>query len=171
MPRSVPPLPDLPRYTRWELVPEGLHTKTELARQGLKPGPGIDPVGQVLYHGNNYAPLYETTAAVPKRRVSPAQRAALDRARELQYQCRRCGVREEDPLGKGRYCDDCRYVVTMWEQHDQAQALAREVVADQGAVLLVVEVEPGALPTTQAVAVVAVHDGQALYTAPAGEFG
>ncbi|MFJ9620026.1 hypothetical protein [Streptomyces noursei] len=61
----------------------------------------------------------------------------------------------------------------MWEQHDQTQALARELVAGTGAVLLVVDVGPGALPTVQAVAVavVAVHDGQALYTALAGEHG
>ncbi|GAA2686832.1 hypothetical protein [Streptomyces lunalinharesii] len=171
MPRSVPPLPGLPRYTRWDLVPDGLHTKSQLDRQGLKPGPGIEPVGQVLYHGNCYAPLYETAAAVAKRPCTPAQRAALDRARGLQHECRRCGVRGEEPLGKGRYCDGCRYVVTMWEQHEQAQVLARELVADTGAVLLVVDVEPGALPAEQAVAVVAMHDGHALYTAPAGEYG
>ncbi|OUD03011.1 hypothetical protein [Streptomyces swartbergensis] len=169
MPSSIPPLPGLTRYTWWGAVPEGLLTKTQLDRQGLKPG--SDPVGQVLYHGNCYAPLYEVSAAVPKRGCSPAQRAALDRARQLQRECRRCGVREDDPLGRGRYCDGCRYAMTMWEQHDQAQVLARELVADPAAVLLVVDVARDALPTGQAVAVVTVHDGQVLYAAPAGEYG
>ncbi|MEU8718195.1 hypothetical protein [Streptomyces sp. NPDC048663] len=170
MPSSIPPLPGLTRYTWWGAVPEGLLTKTQLDRQGLKPG--SDPVGQVLYHGNCYAPLYEVTAAVAKRTCSPAQRAALDRARELQHECRRCGVREDEPLGKGRYCDrGCRYAMTMWEQHDQAQTLARELVADPAAVLLVVDVERDALPSAQGVAVVGVRDHQVLYTAQAGEYG
>ncbi|MGW7090049.1 hypothetical protein ACWGH2_42070 [Streptomyces sp. NPDC054871] len=169
MPSSVPPLPDLTRYTRWALVPEGLHTKTQLDRQGLKPGSA--PVGQVLYHGNNYAPLYVATAAVAKRPCSPAQRAALDRARELQYRCRRCGVCEEEPLGKGRFCDPCRYAMTMWEQHDQAQTLARELVEDPTAVLLIVDVEPETLPGLAAVAVVSVANHEVLYAGPAGEYG
>ena len=66
MPSSIPPLRGLTRYTRWDLVPDGLQTKTMLGRQGLKPG--ADPVGQVLYHGNSYAPLYEVSAAVPASR-------------------------------------------------------------------------------------------------------
>ncbi|MET8566086.1 hypothetical protein ABZV75_38070 [Streptomyces flaveolus] len=169
MPSSIPPLPGLTRYTRWDLVPDGLQTKTMLGRQGLKPG--ADPVGQVLYHGNSYAPLYEVSAAVPKRRVSPAQRAVLDRARELQYWCRRCGFLGEELLGKGRFCDPCRYAMTLWEQHDQAQALARELVADPAAVLLVVDVEPDSLPEAQGVAVVGVRDRQVLYAAEAGEYG
>ncbi|MCX4682626.1 hypothetical protein OG413_46430, partial [Streptomyces sp. NBC_01433] len=169
MPRSIPPLPGLTRYTDWALVPDGLQTKTQLDRQGLKPG--SDPVGQILYHGNSYAPLYEESAAVPKRSVSPAQRAVLDRARELQYRCRRCGAEETEPLGKGRFCDPCRYAMTLWEQHDQAQLLARELVVDPAAVLLVVDVEPDSLPEAQGVAVVSVCDRQVLYAAEAGEYG
>ncbi|MFL4497467.1 hypothetical protein ACJ6WD_40455 [Streptomyces sp. VTCC 41912] len=169
MPSSIPPLPGLTRYTRWDQIPDGLHTRTQLDRQGLKPA--ADPVGQVLYHGNCYAPLYALTATVPKRTCSPAQRAVLDRARQLQLVCRRCGEESDEPLGRGRYCDGCRYAMTMWEQHDQAQDLAGELVADQDAVLLVVDVEPDALPNAQVVAVVAVHDAQVLYAAPAGEYG
>lgn len=167
MPSSVPPLPDLTRYTCWSQVPEGLHTRTQLSHQGLKPG--SPPVGQVLYHGNSYAPLFEVAAAVAKRPCSPAQRAVLQRARELQYHCRRCGTLESEPLGKGRFCDPCRYAMTMWGQHEQAQVLARELVADPTAVLLVVDVEPDSLPQAQGVAVVSVHEGQVLYAAEAGE--
>lgn len=171
MPKSVPPIPDLPRYTRWEQVPDGLHTKTQLGRMDPPLKPSADPVGQVLYNGNSYAPLYEVVTAVPKRTLSPAQRAVLDRARELQYRCRRCGTHEEDRLGKGRFCDPCRYAMTLWEQHAQGQVLARELVADPAAVLLVVDVAPDSLPGAQGVAVVGVSDHQVLYAAEAGEFG
>ncbi|WP_330335620.1 hypothetical protein OHS33_38965 (plasmid) [Streptomyces sp. NBC_00536] len=171
MPGSVPAIEGLPRYTTWGAVPAELLTKTQLAQQDPPLKPGGNPVGQVLYHGNCYAPLYPLGEAVPKRGATPAQRAALDRARELQHQCRRCGAHERNPLGKGRFCDPCRYAMTMWEQHDQAQALARELVADPAAVLLVVDVEPDLLPETQGVAVVAVHDRHLLYAAPAGEHG
>ncbi|MGI5444105.1 hypothetical protein ACQEV4_44220 [Streptomyces shenzhenensis] len=169
MPSSIPPLPGLTRYTHWGAVPEGLHTKTQLDRQGLKPGG--EPLGQVLYHGNCYAPLYEVTAAVAKRPCSPAQKAVLDRARDLQYVCRRCGHRDDEPLGRGRWCDSCSIPAALFEVHDQAQVLARELVADESAVVLVVDVEPDSFPEAQGVAVVGVHDGQVLYAAPAGEYG
>ncbi|MFI9296668.1 hypothetical protein [Streptomyces gardneri] len=171
MPASNPPLLGLTRYTRWEQVPDGLHTKTQLAEMDPPLKPGADPIAQVLYYGNSYAPLYELTAAVPKRRATPAQRVALDRARELQYVCRRCGVREDESLGKGRWCMRCSYAVTMWEKHAQAQSMARELVADPAAVLLVVDADPEGLPGTQAVAVVRIHDHRVLYTAQAGEHG
>ncbi|MFD4933373.1 hypothetical protein [Streptomyces virginiae] len=171
MPGSVPAIEGLPRYTTWAAVPHELYTKTQLAQQDPPLKPGADPVGQVLYHGNSYAPLYDVAAAVPKRRASPAQRAVLQRARKLQHECRRCGLLEVNRLGKGRFCDECRYAMTMWEQHDQAQALARELVADPAAVLLVVDIDPDALPTAQTVAVVAVRDHQVLYEALAGEYG
>ncbi|MFE7056042.1 hypothetical protein ACFVAO_12590 [Streptomyces californicus] len=78
MPRSIPALPGLTRYTRWDQVPAGLHTKTQLGRMDPPLQPGADPVAQVLYHGNSYAPLYEIGSALPKRAVSPAQRALFD---------------------------------------------------------------------------------------------
>ncbi|MEU7072322.1 hypothetical protein AB0B30_34800 [Streptomyces narbonensis] len=171
MPASTPPPPGRTKYTRWHQVPDGLHTKTQLAERDPPLKPGADPVAQVLYHGNSCAPLYDLTAAIPKRRATPAQRAVLDRARELQYVCRRCGVRDDEPLGKGRWCMRCSYAVTMWEKHAQAQSLARELVADPAAVLLVVDTDPGGLPDSQAVAVVRIPDHQVLSTAEAGEYG
>lgn len=169
MPSYVPALPGLTRYTWWGAVPEGLLTKTQLDRQGLKPGG--EPLGQVLYHGNCYAPLYEVTAAVAKRPCSRAQKAALDRARDLQYVCRRCGHHDDEPLGRGRWCDSCSIPAALFEVHDQAQQHARQLVADESAVLLVVDVEPDSLPTAQAVAVVDVRDGEVLFTALAGQYG
>ncbi|MGX1841185.1 hypothetical protein [Streptomyces diastaticus] len=169
MPSSIPPLPGLTRYTWWGAVPEGLLTKTQLDRQGLKPG--SDPVGQVLYHGNCYAPLYEESRAVPKRGCSPAQRAALDRARELQYVCRRCGDRRDYPLGRGRWCEPCSYAAGLYDRHAKAQRFAREIVADPGAALVVVAAGPGEYAQPETVAVIRVQDQELLHEGPAGVYG
>ncbi|MFE2045915.1 hypothetical protein ACFXAZ_34350 [Streptomyces sp. NPDC059477] len=169
MPRSIPPLPGLTRYTRWDLVPDGLYTKTQLDRQGLKPG--SDPMGQVLYNGNSYAPLYLAASAVPKRTCSPEQRAALDRARALQYVCRRCGLSGDEPLGRGRWCAACSVPAALFTAHDQAQQLARELVTDQRAVVLAVDAESGSLPGAQTVAVVGLRDRELLFAGPAGAPG
>ncbi|MGD6765968.1 hypothetical protein ACOKM5_44305 [Streptomyces sp. BH097] len=168
----VPALPDVVRYTWWGDVPEGLFTKTDLARQGFKPG--SPPVGQVLYHGNCYAPLYEEAKAVPKRTCSPAQRAVLDRARALQHECRRCGVRRNYPLGRGRWCEPCGYAVALYTVHDRAQQHARQLLAEEDAVLLVVATDPAAAAHSappDSVAVLGLQDGRVLYAAEAGQHG
>ncbi|TJZ41220.1 hypothetical protein FCH28_37690 [Streptomyces piniterrae] len=169
MPSYVPALPDVIRYTWWGDVPEGLFTKTDLDRQGFKPG--SDPVGQVLYHGNSYAPLYEAAKAVPKRTCSPAQRAVLDRARELQYQCRRCGVRRHYPLGRGRWCEPCSYTAALYADHAKARQFARELVDDLDAVLLVVGAGPGECASPETIAVIRVHDQELLHAGEAGTYG
>lgn len=166
---SVPPRPGLPRHTTWDAVPDGLLTKTQLSERGLKPA--SEPVAQVLYHGNSYAPLYVVDEALPKQACSPAKRAVLDRARALQYVCRRCGHRDDEPLGRGRWCSPCSYAAALFVEHDQAQREARQLVADKSALLLVVDIDPEALPHTQAVAVIRVHDHHVLYASPAGEYG
>ncbi|MYW65597.1 hypothetical protein GTY65_16250 [Streptomyces sp. SID8379] len=165
----VPALPDVTRYTWWGDVPEGLFTKTDLARQGFKPG--SEPVGQVLYHGNSYAPLYEADRALPKRACSPAQRAVLDRARSLRRECRRCGVRRDYPLGRGRWCEPCACSVAAFAIHDGAQQHARQALAEDGTVLLVVADDPDAPGATgpATVAVVGLQDGHLLYAAEAGQ--
>ncbi|MER0450177.1 hypothetical protein ABR738_37600 [Streptomyces sp. Edi4] len=165
----VPALPDLVRYTWWGGVPEGLSTKTQLDGRGLRPG--SDPVGQVLYHGNCYAPLYEDDRAVAKRACSPAQRAVLDRARELQYECRRCRARRDYPLGRGRWCEPCSYAVAVYAAHVKARRFARELVEDTGAVLLVVGAGPDDQSPPQTVAAVRVHDQELLHEADAGAYG
>ncbi|MEV5204917.1 hypothetical protein [Streptomyces sp. NPDC053720] len=169
MPSYVPALPGLPRYTWWGDVPEGLSTKTDLDRQGFRPG--SDPVGQVLYHGNSYAPLYANDEAVPKRACSPAQKAALDRARELQYECRRCGVRRDYRLGRGRWCEPCSYAAELYAAHQAVGQYARGLVGDRAATLVVVAGGPGEDVQPQTVAVLRVHDQELLHAGPAGPYG
>lgn len=139
-----PALPGVTRYTRWGQVPEGLFTRTQLG--GLtpprKPAPGAGPQGQVLYHGNCYAPLYALADTVTKRPVSPAQRAALDRARALRRVCRLCGDHDDAPLGKGRVCDRCEAVRDAHRRHLQARQAAEAVndlLVERGAVLVAVD--------------------------------
>lgn len=171
MPTAIPPIPDLTRYTRWEDVPDSLATRTQLAQMEPPLKPGSTPAAQVLYHGNSYAPLYLTAAAVPKRACTPKQRDALGRARELQYICRRCGTREKGTLGRGRHCSSCRLAVTLWTGHDQAQHAARELVANRSTVLVVVGAEADREAPPASVAVVRLHDRHLMYTAPAGAAG
>ncbi|MBV1940849.1 hypothetical protein KUF83_30405 [Streptomyces sp. BV286] len=169
MANYVPALLNLPRYTHWSDVPDGLLTKTQLNRRGLKPGSA--PVGQVLYHGNCYAPLHDVDAAVPKRGCSPAQRAALDRARELQYVCRRCGDRRDYPLGSGRWCEPCSYAAALYASHAKSRRFAREIVGDRGAALVVVAAGPGEYAQPETVAVIRVHDQELLHEGAAGAYG
>ncbi|MBK6015819.1 hypothetical protein [Streptomyces sp. MBT53] len=171
MPAAIPALPDLQRYTGWDQVPDTLATKTQLAQMDPPLKPGGEPVAQVLYHGNSYAPLFEKAAAVPRRKATPAQRAALDRARELQHICRRCDTREKEPLGRGRHCDPCRLAVRLWTEHDTAQRAARELIANPSALLVVVAAEADRDAPPASVAVVRLHDRHVLYAAPAGTAG
>lgn len=147
------PLDGVTRYTRWEKVPDGWYTRTQLARMvpPRKPGPDAVPRGQVLYHGNSYAPLYALADTVAKRPVSDAQRAVLDRARELQRVCRLCGGCDLDeygdpvPLGKGRVCTRCRVVQRAYREHLEARDAARrrhERMAAGTAVVLVIDAAP-----------------------------
>jgi hypothetical protein len=152
-------------------VPADLKTKTQLGQMDPPLKPGGEPVAQALYNGNSYAPLFRVGEAVKKRQPTLAQRTALNRASDLQYVCRRCDQRQSDRLGRGRWCASCSPAAKLWEQHAEAQALAQELVADPTAVLLVVNVEPDALPNAQAVAVVGVRDRGVLYSAQAGEHG
>ncbi|GAA1526560.1 hypothetical protein GCM10009678_05050 [Actinomadura kijaniata] len=140
-----PALNGVPRYTSWDKVPAYLYTRTELGKltPPRKPAPGAVPAAQVLYHGNCYAPLFTLAATVPKRPVSAAQRAALNRARELQHVCRLCARREDEPLGKGRTCDRCRAVQGVFRRHHQ-DAIDQAVhhvgqLRDGQAVLLMVD--------------------------------
>ncbi|RFS84120.1 hypothetical protein D0T12_18345 [Actinomadura spongiicola] len=63
--------------------------------------------------------------------MSPAQRAALDRARELQRVCRLCDGCETDeygdpvPLGKGRVCGPCERVRRNYVLHLDSREFAR----------------------------------------------
>lgn len=83
----------VPTYP-WRLAPEGLATFRQLRAQGLRPG-GQDVVAQLerprRRRGPLIAYLYRVDLALPVRPMTPAKRAALERANTAQRLCPECG--------------------------------------------------------------------------------
>lgn len=77
-------------YPWFDQVPEHLKTRKQLAEQGLRPGGPV--VARVVWRrGKRWADLYDLNTAKPKRAMSEAQRAALDKAHQAQRTCPGCG--------------------------------------------------------------------------------
>jgi len=93
-------------YPWFDQVPEHLKTRRQLADLGLRPG---GPVGaQVVWRrGKAHADLYDKNAALPKREMTDAQRAALEKAQEKRRTCRRCGTVFSFVLGYDFDCPEC----------------------------------------------------------------
>ncbi|UQX00904.1 RRQRL motif-containing zinc-binding protein [Streptomyces sp. RerS4] len=82
----------LPVY-RWRLAPDGLATRRQLRAAGLRPG-GQDVVAQLerprRRRGPLVAYLYRVDLARPVRPMTPARRAALERANTARRTCPAC---------------------------------------------------------------------------------
>jgi len=82
---------DLPTYPWFDVVPQNLKTRNQLAELGLRPGGPV--VAQVVWHrGDRWANLYDVYAAKPKHAPTEAQRAALAKAQEKRRTCPACGT-------------------------------------------------------------------------------
>jgi hypothetical protein len=80
----------LPTYPWFDQVPEGLLTRKQLKDKGLRPGgPAVALV--VWKRGERWAALYDASVALPKREMTEAQAAALEKARAAQRTCYSCG--------------------------------------------------------------------------------
>ncbi|WP_411069391.1 RRQRL motif-containing zinc-binding protein [Streptomyces sp. cmx-4-25] len=83
----------LPVY-RWRLAPEGLATRRQLRAMGLRPG-GQDVVAELERPRRRREPLiaylYRIDLARPVRPMTPAKRAALERANAARRRCPGCG--------------------------------------------------------------------------------
>ncbi|MGW6565035.1 RRQRL motif-containing zinc-binding protein [Streptomyces sp. NPDC054975] len=83
----------IPTYP-WRCAPEGLATFRQLRAQGLRPG-GQDVVAQLerprRRRGPLVAYLYRVDLAKPVRPMTPAKRAALERANAARRVCPECG--------------------------------------------------------------------------------
>ncbi|MFB8777195.1 RRQRL motif-containing zinc-binding protein [Streptomyces broussonetiae] len=77
----------------WRLAPDGLATRRQLRAQGLRPG-GQDVVAQIerprYRRGPLVAYLYRVDQAKPVRPMTPAKRAALDKANAARRTCPQC---------------------------------------------------------------------------------
>lgn len=105
----------------WSNVPKNLKTKTQLSQMGLKPG--ADPVAEV-WSLRQWVYLYEEADAIPKRKPTEKQLAALEKARQKAaaprtctqckevYPNKKCLSKWNDEL----ICDWCR------EQREQEEA-------------------------------------------------
>lgn len=113
----------VPIYPDWNDLPEGIATKTTLYKEhGLKLAPDQQPVGakkQYNHRGKatgGYYPLYAIADAVPKRKATPEQLAALEKARhmaeKLTVVCSNCGNPEA-----GRY-DYIKVTRKQWIEKD-----------------------------------------------------
>ncbi|KMS70261.1 hypothetical protein ACZ91_66190 [Streptomyces regensis] len=78
----------------WRLAPEGLATVRQLRAAGLRPG-GQDVVAQIERPRRKGRPplvayLYRIDQARPVRPMTPAKRAALERANTARRTCPKC---------------------------------------------------------------------------------
>ncbi|MER5980140.1 RRQRL motif-containing zinc-binding protein [Streptomyces sp. NPDC001857] len=82
----------IPVYV-WRLAPDGLATRRQLRAMGLRPG-GQDVVATIerprYRRGPLVAYLYRVDAAKPVRPMTPAKRAALDKANTARRTCPQC---------------------------------------------------------------------------------
>jgi len=98
---------------RWRLAPDGYATPRQLRARGLRPG-GQDVAAQLARPRRRRPPLvaylYRVELAKPVRPMTPAKRAALDKANAARRRCPEC---ERDagyviPVSLGM-CASCAY--------------------------------------------------------------
>lgn len=136
-------------YTDWEKVPEYLHTKTSLAKQGLRPARGQQRVAikRSAYRGKiKYYSLFDISQAVKKRKASDKQKSALAKARKKSVENRTCqGCGYVQPLGKSRrntllvrdgYCQVCQKEIEQHNHYLQTIEWAKQLLDVQNAVIL-----------------------------------
>lgn len=133
------------KYRNWDDVPDNLATKTQLSKLGLKPAKGQQPAA-IKTGGYDTYDLYDTNLAVPKRKISEAQAAALALARIKAMTTTCCNRFVNDINWRYKNYNMCE--ACYWEyrerQHqqfldasrDDAIAWARQVVNDPHAVIL-----------------------------------
>lgn len=131
----------LSTYSRWEDVPDGLKTRTQLGQMGLKPGKEQQPAA-IKTHWNYKIPdydLYDVSLAIPKKPLSEAQKQAIEKAQAASLAartCRGCGIVEE--LGqhyrhklyiRNGYCPRCRERKEHLQDIEDAITWATEILA------------------------------------------
>ncbi len=78
--------PGLPDYPYWDSVPDHFKTETQLGKLGLRPGPDVKTpslralCSYTAHREDKVYKLYDLGEAVPKRKPSLAQLAALEKA-------------------------------------------------------------------------------------------
>lgn len=124
----------LKTYNSWNDVPSNLGTQTGLRREGLRLAPGQRTVARKRGMRGYYA-LYDKGAALPARKLTDAQAAALAKARTVV--CAGCGTRGRlTELNGDKFCDRC-YIDRQERDanllaYQQSVEWARRVLAEKG---------------------------------------
>jgi len=153
----------LPTYPWFDQAPDNLKTRRQLAELGLRPGGPI--VAQVVWHrGDRWADLYDLHAAKPKREMTPAQAAALEKARDAQRTCPNCktvlGFTLPGRWDPFRDCPVCEPAARAADREDAAR-LARVWLQSKRTVILDTETTDLDGYLVQ-IAVIRAHDGASL---------
>lgn len=145
------------KYTWWEQAPEHLKTKTQLGKEGLKPGPLHRAYMDTTKYKGGFYKLFDEDEAVPKRKVSAAQKEVLERARvaadEKRRTCPSCKglvAHAYELYGVG-ICDACAEAeFEAMRQADRAEAVqwAREML---GRDLVILDLETTRLESAEVV--------------------
>lgn len=103
--------PGVPQYA-WGEAPEHLMNERQLHEHGLRLTEGQSPEGCIWYHTQgSYIWLYDKNKAVPRPPATPAQLAALEKARAA-LTCQGCGKRQKRATRlKDGYCHRCYTVI------------------------------------------------------------
>lgn len=126
------------KYVVWDCVPEHLLTRKRLSERGLRPGPAQVPSAVFVSYvrGRNRPveyPLFDVCEAVEKKKPTEAQLVTLEKARGAALAartCRQCRLVEYSRKQlKDGLCWKCA-------DHMAAVVWAREVLADQTAIIL-----------------------------------
>lgn len=98
------------KFNSWDDVPDYLATKTQLSKAGLRPAPDQKPAA-IKTGGYGPYDLYDKRTAVPKRKLTEAQQAAmtinLEKARAALY-CVDCHIWGGNRLDSNGRCRQCR---------------------------------------------------------------
>lgn len=135
-------------YKTWNEVPDNLKTRTQLGEMGLKPAKGQQPaaIKTSRHYRTPDRDLFDVTQAVPKRKMSEAQAAALEQARIKAMTTTCCNRYVGDINWKYKntgMCEACYWEYLEREHRrflaraeQEAAEWARGVLADTGAVIL-----------------------------------
>ena len=136
-----PPRSDCPGCTvyPWEGAPEHLKTKSQLKEIGLRPAKGQQPAG-VLRGSRDWYSLYNMNQAERRPEPTPAQLAALEKARATALKnqtCVNCGyVGTSRRELNGGLCDECQTLEMIRAARLDATHWARGVLDDPAAIIL-----------------------------------
>lgn len=149
----------LPEYPWFDVVPEHLKTRRQLADQGLRPGGPI--VARVVWHrGARFANLYDATLAKPKRVMSEAQQAALAKAQAALRTCPHCKTVFSFVLG---YHFDCPVCFERMLARDRADAACQARIWVQSKRTIILDTETTDLDGYLVqIAIIRAHDGAVL---------